>query len=440
MIAMPNNEPEVLTGENTTFCIRGGRIVDPSSGRDEIGDIWVVQGKIADGSDDANGTSAIIEAEGLVVTPGLIDTRVHLREPGFEYQETIVSGARSAAAGGFTGVVCMPNTNPTADSAEVVRFIHEQARSADTRVHPVGAATKGTQGERLSEVGDMVAAGIVAISDGTHTIRDAGIMRRVLEYASMFSIPVISHCVDETLALNGLMNEGYISTLMGLKGIPNAAEEMAIARDIILAELTGCRLHIAHVSTAGGVALIREAKKRGLPVTTEVMPYHCFLTDEAVRSYNPNMKLRPPLRTAADVAAIREGLADGTIDTIVSNHMPNSIDEKTVEFDAAPFGTIGLETTLGLVMTELVHTNMLNLNDAVRLMSVNPACIFGLDGGTLQVGARADITVFDPDREWTVAAKEFYSKSRNSAVDGMDLRGRAVLTIVGGRTMQWQTA
>lgn len=437
---MPNKEPEVLTGADTTFCISGGRIVDPSSGRDEIGDLWVAQGKIVDGPDDANGASAIIEAEGLVVTPGLIDARVHLREPGFEYQETIVSGARAAAAGGFTGVVCMPNTNPVADNAEVVRYILEQARPADARVHPVGAATKGTQGEQLSEVGDMVAAGIVAISDGTHTITDAGIMRRSLEYASMFSIPVISHCVDEALALNGLMNEGYISTLMGLKGIPNAAEEIVIARDIMLAELSGCRLHIAHISTAGGVALVREAKRRGIPVTTEVTPYHCFLTDEAVRSYNPNMKLRPPLRSTDDVAAIREGLADGTIDTIVSNHTPYSIDEKTVEFDAAPFGTIGLETTLGLVMTELVHTDMLNLNDAIRLMSVNPAGIFGLNAGTLQVGAPADITVFDPDREWTVAAKEFYSISRNSAVDGRVLRGRAVLTIVDGRTMQWQAA
>ena len=434
---MANREPKILTDSDAVLCIQGGHIVDPASGRDETGDLWIDRGKIADGpiADDPN--AIVIEAAGKVVTPGLIDVRVHLREPGYEYQETIVSGTRAAGAGGFTGVVCMPNTKPVMDNAEVVRYVKEQARFADARVYPVGAVTKGAQGEQLSEVSDMVEAGVVAISDGIQSIADTGMMRRALEYAGMFSIPVITHCEDDALARNGLMNESYMSTLLGLKGIPNAAEEIVIARDLMLAELTGCRLHIAHISTAGSVALVREAKKRGISVTAEVTPYHFSLTDEAVRSYNPNMKLQPPLRSGRDVAAIREGLSDGTIDAIVSDHTPYSIDEKMVEYDAAPFGTIGLETTLGLVMTELVHTDVLRLTDAIRLLSANPAHIFGLDTGTLQPGAPADVTVFDPDQEWTVVARDFLSKSRNSAVEGTILRGRVAFTIVGGRTLQW---
>lgn len=437
---MSNKRPQTLTDHRSVIRIRGGRIIDPASGRDEVGDLWIEQGRIVEHPSDIPQASDpfILEADGRVVTPGLVDMHVHLQEPGYEYRETISSGARAAGAGGFTAVACMPDTNPAIDNVEVVRFVHEQARSADARVYPIGAITKGSQGEQLADIADMVEAGIVGLSDEPRTVTNPGIMRRALEYARMFDIPVITHCEETELSDGGVMNESIVSTTLGLQGVPNAAEDMIIARDIMLTELTGGRLHVAHVSTAGGVALVREAKRRGIRITAEATPCHFSLTDEAVRTYDTHTKVNPPLRTARDVEAIHEGLSDGTIDAIASDHTPYSIDEKTVEYDAAPFGMIGLETTLGLVMTRLVHPGILSLSDAVRALTAAPAHILGLDGGVLRPGAIADVTIFDPDDEWTVTPSAFLSKSRNSAFDGWTLRGRVAYTIVGGRTFQWQ--
>lgn len=432
---MPNNHPRTLTDARSAILIRGGHLIDPAASRDEVGDLRIENGKIVERFTDGV-EPVILDAAGKWVTPGLIDMHTHLREPGYEYQETILSGARAAGAGGFTAVACMPDTSPVIDNAEGVRFVREQARLADARVYPIGAITKGSRGEQLADIADMVESGIVAISD-THTVENPGIMRRALEYASMFNIPVITHCEEARLAGDGVMNESLASTTLGLKGIPNAAEDVIIARDIMLAELTGARLHVAHVSTAGGVGLIREAKRRGLRVTAEVTPYHFSLTDDALRTYDTNLKVKPPLRTARDVEAVQEGLADGTIDAIASDHAPYTLDEKTVEYDAAPFGMIGLETTLGLVITRLVGPGILSLSAAIRTMTAGPARILGLKGGVLTPGAPADITVFDTDTEWTVKASSFFSKSRNSAFDGWTLRGRAVYTIIEGRTCQW---
>lgn len=428
----------VLTEGHETFVIRGGRVIDPSNGRDEVGDVWVVNGRIAESGTDLT-ASVVIPAQGRVVCPGLIDLHVHLREPGHEYRETLRSGTHAAAAGGYTAIACMADTTPTIDNAEVVRFVQREARNLAARVHVVGAVTRGCKGEQLAEIGEMVEAGVVALSDDDRAIENPAIMRLALEYTRMFDIPIFAHCDDLRLSANGLMNESAVSTTLGLKGIPAVAEDSIIARDLMLTELTGGWLHIAHVSTAGGVALIRAAKQRGLRVTADVTPHHLTLTDEALRTFDTNLKVSPPLRTGRDVEALRAGLKEGTIDAIASDHAPCSFDEKGVEYEIALFGAIGLETTLGIILTDLVHAGHLTLVEAIRAMTANPARILKLKAGTLQVGELADITIFDPDISWTVQPERFHSKSRNTPFAGRQLTGRATHTLLNGRAIRWET-
>jgi len=362
----------------------------------------------------------------------LIDMHVHLREPGFEYKETIATGTASAKAGGFTSVCCMPNTNPVNDNRSVTEFILSQAREASSRVYPIGAITKGSKGEELAEMGELHAAGCVAVSDDGKPVMNAAIMRRALEYSRIFDMLVISHCEDAALAAKGVMNEGAVSAELGLRGIPRAAEDVMTGRDIFLAELTNGRLHIAHVSTAGSVRLVREAKARGVTVTAETCPHYFCLSEEEVRGYNTLAKMNPPLRTAEDVAAIKAGLKDGTIDVIATDHAPHAADEKSGEFDYAPFGIVGLETALGLTLM-LVKEGVLSLSDAVRKLTSNPAGILKINKGSLAPGADADITIIDPELNWIVDPQVFRSKSKNTPFGGWKLRGKAVQTIVGGK-------
>jgi dihydroorotase len=417
------------------LIIKNGHVIDPANKLDEKLDILVTDGKIArlgkPGALSDNGAQ-VIDASGKLVVPGLIDMHVHLREPGFEYKETIESGTTAAKAGGFTSVCCMPNTNPVNDNRSVTEFILARAGSAAARVFPIGAITKGSKGEELSEMADLHEAGCVAVSDDGRPVMSAGIMRRAMEYSKIFDLLVISHCEDSALSGKGVMNEGAVSTELGLRGIPRAAEEVMVARDISLAELTGCRLHIAHVSTVGSVRLVRDAKSRGVKVTAETCPHYFSLTEEAVRGYNTMAKMNPPLRTGDDVAAIKQGLKDGTIDVIVTDHAPHAADEKSGEFDYALFGVVGLETSLGLTL-KLVEEGVLSLAGAVRLLSCNPASILKNKKGTLSIGSDADITIIDPNIEWTVDASLFRSKSRNTPFHGWKLKGRAVQTIVGGK-------
>jgi len=415
--------------------IKNGQVIDPANKVDEKLDILLTDGKIArlgkPGSIPAEGAQ-VVEASGRLVVPGLIDMHVHLREPGSEYKETIKTGAAAAKAGGFTSVCSMPNTNPVNDSRSVTEFILSEANDALARVFPIGAITKGSKGEELAEMAELHAAGCVAISDDGRPVMNAAIMRRAMEYSKIFDIPVISHCEECTLSDQGAMNEGFVSTELGLRGIPAAAEEVMVSRDIALAGLTGCRVHIAHVSTGGSVRMVREAKARGVKVTAETCPHYFTLTEEAVRGYNTLAKMNPPLRTEDDVAAIKQGLKDGTIDVIATDHAPHAMDEKSVEFDHAPFGIVGLETAVGLVF-KLVHEGVLSMSEAVRKLSFNPASILKINKGTLSVGADADITIIDPNVEWTVDSSQFKSKSRNTPFEGWKLKGRAVQTIVGGR-------
>jgi dihydroorotase len=417
------------------LLITNGHIIDPANKVDEKLDILVSDGKIAKiakpGSISSN-SAQVIDAAGKLVVPGLIDMHVHLREPGFEYKETIATGAAAAKAGGFTSICCMPNTNPINDTRSVTEFILSQAKDAAARVYPIGAITKGSKGEELAEMGDLFAAGCCAVSDDGKPVMNAAIMRRALEYAKIFDMLVIVHCEDSSLAAKGVMNEGAVATELGLRGIPRAAEDVMTGRDISLAELTSGRLHIAHVSTAGSVRMVRDAKARGIKVTAETCPHYFTLTDEAVRGYNTMAKMNPPLRTAEDVAAIKQGLKDGTIDVIATDHAPHAADEKSGEFDYAPFGIVGLETALGLTF-KLVEEGILSLSEVVRKLSINPASILKLNKGTLAVGAVADITIIDSDMPWTVKASEFKSRSRNTPFDGWKLKGRAIQTIVGGR-------
>jgi dihydroorotase len=417
------------------ILIKNGHIIDPANKIDDKLDLLVSEGKIAkignSGSISSNGAD-VIDAAGKLVVPGLIDLHVHLREPGYEYKETIASGTAAAKAGGFTAVCCMPNTNPVNDSRSVTEFILSQAaKEAASRVLPIGAITKGSKGEELSEIGELREAGCVGISDDGKPVMSSGVMRRAMEYATIFDFPVVSHCEDAALAAKGVMNEGFVSTELGLRGIPNAAEDVIVARDIALAELTGCRLHICHVSTRGAVRMIADAKKRGVRVTAETCPHYFSLTDEAVRGYDTLAKMNPPLRTAEDVAALKESLRDGAIDVIATDHAPHAADEKAVEFDAAPFGIVGLETALGLSL-KLVQEGVLTMADLVMRMSAAPGGVIGR-GGTLSLGAPADITIIDPELEWTVKAAEFRSKSRNTPFDGWKMKGKAVRTIVGGK-------
>ncbi|HTP03699.1 MAG TPA: dihydroorotase [Nitrospirota bacterium] len=417
------------------ILIKNGHLADPANKVDEKLDVLVSNGKISKlgkpGSLPANGCK-VIDAAGMFVAPGLIDMHVHLREPGFEYKETITTGTAAAKIGGFTSVCCMPNTNPVNDNRSVTEFILAQARNASTQVFPIGAITKASRGEELAEMGELHAAGCVAISDDGQPVMNASMMRRAMEYSKIFDMLIISHCEDSILSGKGVMNEGIVSTELGLRGIPRAAEDVMTARDISLAELTGARLHIAHVSTAGSVRMIRDAKSRGVKVTAETCPHYFSLTEEAVRGYNTLAKMNPPLRTVDDVAAVKQGLTDGTLDVIATDHAPHAMDEKSGEFDYAPFGIVGLETALGLTL-KLVHEDVLSLTEAIRKLSVNPALILKLDKGTLSAGADADITIIDLNEDWTVAASQFKSKSKNTPFDGWKLRGKAVHTIVGGK-------
>jgi dihydroorotase len=417
------------------ILIKGGRVVDPSQGLDGVADVLVDGGKIAGvgSSLDAAGAETL-EARGLVVAPGLVDVHVHLREPGREDEETIETGSRAAVAGGFTSIACMPNTEPAVEGEEGVEFVLAKAREAGlARVYPIAAVTKGREGKLLAEIGSAFKAGAVAISDDGSPVADSSLMRRALEYARMFGKPVVSHSEDPALSGRGVMNEGTVSTLLGLRGIPNASEDVAVARDISLARLTSGRLHIAHVSTARSLELVKEAKALGAAVTCEVTPHHFTLADDAVRGYGTNTKMKPPLRAEADLAALRHGIRTGVVDALASDHAPHSPEEKEQEFDVAPFGIVGLETSLGLALTELYHEGIVDLAGLVRLMSVNPAAILGIPGGSLKPGSPADVTLFDPEKTWTVDPVRFYSKSRNTPFSGWQLKGKAVSVIVGGR-------
>ncbi|OGW49125.1 MAG: dihydroorotase [Nitrospirae bacterium RBG_19FT_COMBO_42_15] len=417
------------------MLIKNGRVLDPANNIDDSLDIFIegnIIKKVAKGI-KAEASAKVIDAKGKIVAPGLIDIHTHLREPGFEYKETIRTGTMAAAAGGFTAICCMPNTNPINDNRAVTEFIlSKSAKEGIVNVLPIGAITKGSQGKALAEISDMVNAGCVAISDDGKGVMDAEVMRRGLEYTKAFDIPVIAHCEDANLSSGGVMNEGFASTTLGLRGIPKAAEEVMVVRDIALAELTGARLHIAHVSSAGSVESIRTAKKRGVKVTCETCPHYFTLTEDAVIGYNTNAKVNPPLRTKEDVKAIKEGLKDGTIDIIASDHAPHAVHEKEIEFDYASFGMIGLETSLPLILN-LVREGVLTLKDAIAKATINPARLLKLKKGTLSEGADADITIIDPESEWVVDVNNLKSKSKNTAFAGMKMKGRAVMTIVGGK-------
>ena len=418
------------------IIIKNGHVIDPANKVDEKLDLLIADGKIAKlgkAGSISSPDAQVVDVAGKLVVPGLIDMHVHLREPGFEYKETIATGTAAAKAGGFTSVCCMPNTNPVNDNRSVTEFILSQAaKEASARVFPIGAITKGSKGEELSEMGELRAAGCVAVSDDGRPVMNAAIMRRAMEYAQVFDLLVVSHCEDSSLSAQGVMNEGFVSTELGLRGIPRSAEDVMTARDISLAELTNSRVHIAHVSTAGSVDLLRAAKARGVKVTAETCPHYFTLTEEAVRGYNTMAKMNPPLRTAGDVAAIRAGLKDGTIDVIATDHAPHGMDEKSGEFDYASFGIVGLETALGLSLG-LVSEKVLTLPEVICKLSLNPASVLKLGKGTLQTGADADITLIDPDLAWTVDSSLFKSRSKNTPFNGWKLTGRAVRTIVGGR-------
>ena len=417
------------------ILLQGGRIVDPSRDMDQAGDVLIQDGKIAGvgrGLTAPDG-ALVRNVTGKVIAPGLIDLHVHLREPGNEDEETVASGARAAAAGGFTAICAMPNTDPVTDNQAAVGFIVRQSgRAGLARVHPIGAVSIGQKGERLAEFGEMVGAGAVAVSDDGKPIVSSHLMRTALEYARTFGIPVADHCEDPTLAAGGVMHEGLVATRLGLKGIPAAAEEIMVARDVLLAELTGGHVHLCHISARGSVAIIREAKERGVRVTAEATPHHLVLTDVACEEYDTHAKMNPPLRETMDVEALQGALKEGVIDCIASDHAPHAYDEKEAAFDDAPFGIVGLETAFAVAQTDLVGSGLFTLPELIRRMTTEPARVFHLPGGTLAPGTVADIVVLDPAAKWTVDPATFHSKSRNTPFTGRALTGRALLTIVAG--------
>lgn len=422
--------------------ITNGHIIDPANKIDRVGDLYITDGKIA--KIDLGGSArhvekdeTIIDATGLLVTPGLIDLHVHFREPGQSAKETIATGAKAAAAGGFTSVVCMPNTSPSVDSPSVVTWILEKAKAESCiNIFASGAITKGIAGEELAPIGSMRKAGIVALTDDGHCIQNPEIMRRALEYARMFDLTVMDHCQDYALVGKGVMHEGYWSTVLGLPGWPALGEEIIVSRNAQLAELTGTRIHCQHLSSGGSARILREARGRGVPISGEICPHHIALTDESVRTYDTNYKMNPPLRTQRDIDLLIEGVADGTITVLASDHAPHCNYEKEVEFDQAPFGILGLETEVGLFLDILVHKKKaIPLARFVEMFTLEPARLLGLDRGTLSVGAPADVTLLDPDLEWTVDKNASFSRSRNTPFHGWELKGRAVRTIVAGETV-----
>ncbi len=421
------------------LLLKGGRVIDPSQHIDTVTDILIEDGKISliqkDISlpeADSGGDFRIFDLKDRIVTPGLIDMHTHLREPGFEYKETIRTGSEAAVAGGFTSIACMANTDPVNDNRSVTEFIHKQAHlAAMAQVYPIAAISKGQDGKVLTEFGDLKDAGAVAFSDDGNPVTDSGLMRHALEYAYSFDMPVISHCEDTSLSSGGLMNEGFISTQLGLPGIPSIAEDIMVIRDIRLAGFTRTRIHIAHVSTAGSVQAVREAKSAGINVTAETAPHYFTLTDDSLREFSTNFKMYPPLRGSDDVEAIKEGLRDGTIDAIASDHAPHSSIEKDVEFEYAANGIIGLETSLPLCL-KLVDEGILTIGQLIEKMSVNPANILKIPKGSLKTGCDADITIIDMNKRWTVDADQFRSKGRNCPFNGWELKGKALMTIVGG--------
>ena len=419
------------------ILIKGGRVIDPVNKLDEITDIYIDKGVIQEiGTDlDPEGLEIeLIDAAGKIVAPGLVDMHVHLREPGFEYKEDIESGTSAAAMGGFTSVACMPNTNPVIDTAAMVGYINSRAQEVGkVNVYPIGAISKQQKGEELSEIGELKFAGAVAVSDDGHPVENASLMRRAMQYANMFDMTVISHCEELSLIDGGAANEGVMATSLGLKGITPAAEEVMVSREVILAEHEGVPVHIAHVSTAGSVEIVRQAKKRGVKVTCETCPHYFTLTDEAIEGFNTNAKMNPPLRTKDDVAAIIRGLKDGTIDAIATDHAPHHIDEKNCEFAVAANGIVGLETALPLGITYLVKPGILSLSELLIKMSVNPAQILGLNKGTLSVNRPADVVIFDPEESFEIKVSEFLSKGKNSPFDGWQVYGKVDYTIVGGK-------
>ncbi|NBT90846.1 MAG: dihydroorotase [Verrucomicrobia bacterium] len=414
------------------ILLQGGRILDPGAKREARGDLLIRDGKILSGK--ASKDALVVKVDGCVVTPGLIDPHVHLREPGQSAKETIATGTAAAAAGGFTSVIAMPNTSPVADGPNTIAWMRQRAKETGVaNVFPTGAISIGQKGEALAPIGALRQAGVVAITDDGHCIQSAELMRRAMEYAKMFDLPVMDHCEDKSLSAGGVINEGKWSRILGLPGWPGIAEEVMVARNALLSELTGARVVCQHLSSAGSVRILREAKARGVRIDGEASPHHLCLTEELVEGYDTNFKMNPPLRTVADVKAIREAVADGTIRFLATDHAPHCSYEKEVEFDEAPFGVVGLETALGVYLTELVHGQGMALADVISKMTQIPSDYFALGRGTLKEGAVADVTVIDPERTWTVKKEEFRSKSRNTPFDGRILRGRAVFTIVGGQ-------
>jgi dihydroorotase len=446
-----------------SLLLTGGRVVDPANHFDSLADVLIIDGKISAVGKKISAPKGIevFDARGKIVSPGLIDLHVHLREPGQTAKENLATGTAAAARGGFTSVVCMPNTSPTIDNSGTVALIRERAaQEGVVNVFVTGSITKNIAGEELAQIGSLKKAGIVAITDDGHCVQNNELMRRACEYAKMFNLPVMDHCQDYSLVTDSVMHEGYWSTALGLRGWPSAGEEMIVARNILLAELTGAKIHCQHLSAAGSVALLRAAKKRGVPISGEACPHHFILTDAAVAgsekfwandgkiladtqtdelpawpAYDTNFKMNPPLRTARDREAILEGLADGTIEILCSDHAPHCDYEKEVEFDYAPFGITGLETELALSLMQLVHTKRISLADMIAKFTVNPSRLLNLDKGTLSVGADADVTVFDPDGEWIFRAEDSASKSKNSPFSGWKLKGKAVATIVSGKNV-----